>query len=366
MEKVDIVIIGAGVVGLAIARELAEDTGRTVVILEKNDKFGLETSSRNSGVIHSGIYYPSTMLKTSLCIEGNALLYDYCARHSIPHRRCGKVVISQGGSESQLLSALQEQAGHNGVATTWMNQQEVLALEPAIHAAEALLVPSTGIIDVYALMRSLYQQATLNHAVFVFRSEVQDLGQVGNEYIVETNREQIRAEVVINAAGLSAPGLLQGLGFDLEACAYRMYPCKGEYFQIPQRYSVSHLVYPLPGLHSLGIHLTIDTAGGLRLGPNAVYGDQLDYSVDESHGDQFYQAAQRYLPDLERKDISPDFSGIRPKLQPPDDPSQRDFVIQHESHRGFPGLINLIGIESPGLTSCLAIARYVHRIVQGI
>ena len=366
MEKVDIVIIGAGVIGLAIARELARHPGRTIVVLEKNDKFGRETSSRNSGVIHSGIYYPSAMLKTSLCVEGNALLYDYCTRHSVPHRRCGKLVISQGGSESQFLSVLQEQAGNNGVATAWINQKEILALEPAIQAAEALLVPSTGIIDVYALMRSLYQQATLNHAVLVFHSEVQNLVQIGNEYVVETNREQIRAEMVINAAGLSAPGLLQGLGFDLDACGYRLYPCKGEYFRIPMRFSITHLVYPLPGLHSLGIHLTIDTAGSLRLGPNAVYGDHLDYTVDESHGEQFYCAAQHYLPDLQRKDISPDFAGIRPKLQPPDDPSQRDFVIQHESYRGFPGLINLIGIESPGLTSCLAIARYVDRMVQGI
>lgn len=358
MEKVDIAIIGAGVVGLAVARELSRVSKYSIAVLEKNRSFGLETSSRNSGVIHSGIYYPSDMLKTRLCVTGRKLLYEFCQRYNVVHYSPGKLVISHTHDGRDLVQ-LREQARDNGVKVQVLNRKELNVMEPAVLAESALLVPCTGIIDSHGLMQALYYQARENQVIFLFCSPLQNLCHDRDGYIIETPVESLKAQVLINASGLSSSRVAAMPGLDPDDCGYRLYPCKGEYYKIHRRFPVSHLVYPLPGRISLGIHLTIDTGGGLRLGPNAFYVDDLDYAMTEDYREEFFQAACQYLPHLRREDLSPDFCGIRPKLQGPGDPVPKDFIIREEGERGFPGLINLIGIESPGLTSCLAVARQV-------
>ncbi len=358
MEKIDIAIIGAGVVGLAIARELSGKTGKTVAVLERNLKFGQETSSRNSEVIHSGIYYPHHLLKTQLCLEGRELLYQFCEEFSIEHRRIGKLVISHDDRDAEQLFKISRQALANDVEARYLSKREIIDLEPAIAAENALLVPSSGTINSHHFLQSLYYQARRNQVVFLFDSPVLDITYDGRGYLITSSREKIWSEVLINAAGLEAADLAASIGIDVDQCRYTIYPCKGEYFRINRKMPVSHLIYPIPGDVSLGIHLTIDTGGAMRLGPSAFYVRELDYSVNEDHRYDFFNAAARFLPGLRPDDLSPDFSGIRPKLQGPDD-DLRDFVIQEESSLSFPGLINLIGIESPGLTSSLAIARYV-------
>lgn len=362
MEKVDIAIIGAGVVGLALAREISSRSKCSIVVLEKNRNFGLETSSRNSEVIHSGVYYPSSMLKTRLCVEGRALLYEFCEKYNIVHHCSGKIIISHM-SDDQELARLQKQAEANGVEVRPLSRPEINGMEAAILAESALLVPCTGIVDSHGLMQALYYQSRENQVIFLFYSPVKSLVYDGNGYIIETPAEHIKAQILINASGLSSSIIAAMLGMDLDACGYRIFPCKGEYYKIHRRFPVNHLIYPLPGPISLGIHLTIDSGGGLRLGPNAFYVNELDYAVNEDHQSEFFQAACQYLPHLQLQDLSPDFSGIRPKLQAPGDPTPRDFVIREESDRGLPGLINLIGIESPGLTSSLAIAQYVAKML---
>ncbi|HWP97735.1 MAG TPA: NAD(P)/FAD-dependent oxidoreductase [Syntrophomonadaceae bacterium] len=363
VEKVDIAIIGAGVVGLALAREISSHSRCSIAVLEKNRSFGLETSSRNSEVIHSGIYYPSSMLKTRLCVEGRALLYAFCEKYNIIHHCTGKIITSHMSDDPQL-DRLRKQAEANGITVRTLGKYEIKTMEPAILAESSLLVPCTGIVDSHGLMKALNYQGRENQVIFLFSSPVESLVYDGDGYIIETPVENIKAQVLINASGLSASTMAAMLGLDLDACGYRMFPCKGEYYKIHRRFPVNHLIYPLPGPISLGIHLTIDSGGGLRLGPNAFYVNDLDYSVSEDHQSEFFEAACKYLPHLQPQDLSPDFSGIRPKLQGPGDPKARDFVIQEESDRGFPGLINLIGIESPGLTSCLAIARHVVQILN--
>lgn len=363
MEKIDIAIIGAGVVGLAIAREMSRQTGKTIAVLERNSKFGQEISSRNSEVIHSGIYYPSTLLKTLLCLEGKELLYEFCDTYRIKHRHIGKLVISHDDEDAAGLQALHQQAQMNNVDAIPLAKKEILALEPAVSAENALLVPSTGIIDSHGLMQALYYQARYNNVVFLFNYPVLDATYDGKGFVISSPKETVWSEILINAAGLGSADLAASLGMDIEDCRYRLHLCKGEYFKINRRLPVNRLIYPIPGPVSLGIHLTIDISGGLKLGPSAFYVDQIDYTVNEFNQEAFYNAASKYLPGLKLNDLSPDYSGIRPKLQGPHDEEMKDFVIREESKSGLPGLINLIGIESPGLTSCLAIARHVRRIL---
>lgn len=364
MEKIDIVVIGAGVVGLAIAAELSKDSSRTVAILEYNPRFGQETSSRNSEVIHSGLYYPSSMLKTSLCVEGNRLLYDFCRVHKVKHFATGKLVVSGKNDGDAKLEQLTRQAWTNGVVIEALSKRRVKAMEPMIEAGSGILVPSTGIVDSHGFMQALYCLARENQAIFLFNTPLINAQYDGNAYLLETPREQIRADVLVNAAGLGASRVAAMLGLDIEQCGYRLHPCKGEYFKIQHRFPVEHLIYPLPGPMSLGIHLTIDTGGGLRLGPNAFYVDDIDYAVNEEHRQEFFQAALQYLPFIKLEDLAPDFAGIRPKLQGPGE-EPRDFIIHDETDRKLPGLVNLIGIESPGLTSSLAIGRFVRQKLYG-
>lgn len=364
MEKVDIAIIGAGVVGLAIARELSRDSRKTVAVLESHSRFGQETSSRNSEVIHSGLYYFSSMLKTRLCLEGNRLLYEFCRDFRIKHFAVGKLVISEDEAGRDRLDLLVQQARANDVKVELLSKKQLKTLEPLVEAQSGFLVPSTGIIDSHGFMQALYYLARESKAIFLFHTPLLNAQYDGKAYVLDTPREQIKAEMLVNAAGLGAPRVAASLGLDIDRCGYRLHPCKGEYFKIQRRFPVKHLVYPLPGPMSLGIHLTIDTGGGLRLGPNAFYVEDIDYSVDEEHRWEFFQAAVQYLPFIRLDDLTPDFAGVRPKLQGPGE-EPRDFVICEETDRGRPGLINLVGIESPGLTSSLAIGRYVKKMLDG-
>lgn len=363
MENVDIAIIGAGVVGLAIAWELSRHSSLTIAVLEQHPRFGQETSSRNSEVIHSGIYYPGHMLKTILCLEGKQLLYEFCDRYRVVNYHTGKLVVVPANHDADDLDDLRNQARLNQVGILPLTGEQIAVMEPAVSARSGLWVPSTGIIDSHNLMQALHYLAKENQVVFLFNTPLTGVYFDGQAYTVETPVEQIETPVLINASGLNAPYITRLLGMDPDQTGYRLYPCKGEYFKIHRRLPIRRLIYPLPGRTSLGIHLTVDAGGGMRLGPNAFYVDKIDYTVAEEHHREFYEAASTYLPALQAGDLFPDFAGIRPKLQSPDDPYVKDFIIREESAAGFPGLVNLIGIESPGLTSCLAIARYVKSLL---
>lgn len=364
MEKVDIAIIGAGVVGLAIAFEVSRQTNSSIAVLEKNTSFGLETSSRNSQVIHSGIYYPSTMLKTQLCVVGRQKLYDFCQKYQVAHKRLGKLVVTSDSHESYHLQALFQQGRANGIEIRSLSTHEVKILEPSIQASGALLVSDSGIIDVHQLMQKLYQLSQANDVIFNFHSELLGLEYTGRDYVLETNRDKFKADTVINSAGLASDAICALLGLDIDECCYRVYPCKGEYYTLKKSKPINHLIYPLPGRSgTLGIHITPDLSGRLRLGPNAYEVININYDIDYRHQESFYLAVRNFLPYLQRDDIAPDFAGIRPRLQRLSQPL-RDFVINEESDKGFPQFINLVGIESPGLTSCLAIAEYVARLIH--
>ena len=361
--KADVAIIGAGVIGLAVAWKIAAQTKQSVVVIERNRSYGQEISSRNSEVIHSGIYYDAQMQKSRLCIEGNRMLYEFCSQHGVTYRRCGKLVITVDPDGAEKLEALYTSAVQNAVPVIRMTGTEAMQLEPAIFADEALYFPNSGIVNSHQLMQALYSEAKRADVIFVFASPLNQVEYKGGHYWLKTPQETIQAETVINCAGLGAEHVAGLLGLDTKKMGYQLHLCKGEYFKLRQKLSVQHLVYPVPNINSLGIHLCLDTGGAMRLGPNAYYIDELDYSVDDCHRDEFYQAARQYIPALQPDDLAPDFAGIRPKLQGPGEPN-RDFVINEESQAGYPGWINLLGIESPGLTSCLAIGKYVSNMIK--
>ncbi len=362
----DITIIGAGVVGLAIAEELAGQYS-DVLLLEKNQNYGMETSSRHSGVIHAGIYYPPGFLKADLCREGNRLLYEICEQRDIPHRKTGKLIVAADDTEMAGLWKIRERGEMNGIDDlSFVSRKQLQAMEPEVRAYEALFSPSTGIIDSHALMTSCYLKAQSEGAIIVFRSEVTGMQPSGDMYEVQVNGGEysFRTRVLINCAGLHADRIASSAGIDIDERGYRLKYCKGDYFSMSPSPKLSHLVYPVPQEQQvgLGVHATLDLAGRVRFGPDTEYVTALEYTVDEEKGDAFWGSVRKYLPGVRRQQIQPDTSGIRPKLQGPGDP-YRDFVITEESAAGYPGLINLIGIESPGLTSCIPIARYVSRLV---
>jgi L-2-hydroxyglutarate oxidase LhgO len=366
--EVDIAIIGAGIIGLAIASEVARQSEK-VFVFEKNHTFGLETSSRNSEVVHSGIYYPEDSLKARFCVEGKGLLYELCERYAISYKKLGKIILASDEDEVRELEKIYQQGRRNGVEDlTFLSRTELKKLEPRIEGKAGLLSPSTGIIDSRSLLQFFYGQARERGVQFVFNSEVIGIQKTRSKFKVQVrDREGIWAfiaRVVINAAGLNSDGVAQMLGIDVAQAGYQLHYCKGEYFSLSSkwRHLVSRLIYPTPEQAGLGIHLTLALDGRVRLGPNARYVDTIEYSVDESQRGAFYQAARKLLPYIELEDLEPEFAGIRPKLQAPGE-ALRDFVIAHEEGAGFPGLINLVGIESPGLTASPAIARHVGNMV---
>lgn len=374
MERIDVLIIGAGVVGLAIAASLTENyEDSTVVVLEKHDGFGRETSSRNSEVIHSGIYYPAGSLKAKLCVEGKRLLYEFCNENDVPCNMIGKLIVARTEQEINLLDELMQKGIENGVTDLKMlSRSEVASIEPNINAAAAIYSPSTGIVDSHILMAKLESTAKQNYALIAYNHEVVEAEPSDYGYRVKykahnSEEDYLECQCLINCAGLSSDSIAEKLGIDIDCAGYRIFPCKGEYFSIRNSKAelVSHLIYPPPHkeLEGLGIHVTKSLDGSIRLGPNAFYVDKQDYDVEPGHAEQFYTSAKEFLPFLEHSDLEADMAGIRPKVQGPGDPV-RDFIIRHEKDRGLVGLIDLIGIESPGLTASLSIAKMVTEIIK--
>ena len=369
--EVDVIIIGAGVVGLAIAAELSR-ADKTVFVFEKNRTFGLETSSHNSEVIHAGMYYPENSLKAKLCINGNSLLYELCDKFNINHKQLGKLIVAADDAETKEVERLYYQGLKNDVSGLQMlAREDIKRLEPNVKAVAALLSPSTGVVDSYNLLRCYYGRAKENAVEFVFNTAVIGIVRSGGHYKVSIKDSEgissVTANVVINAAGLFSDKVAQLAGIDLEKAGYKLHYCKGEYFSLNPKVgcSVHRLVYPVPEQAGVGVHVTLSIDGSMRLGPDTKYVDMIDYAVDESAGEEFYQAVRRYLPSVELDDLVPDFAGVRPKLQGPGE-GFRDYVIRDETEKGLPGLINLIGIESPGLTASPAIAKYVAEIIAEI
>jgi len=376
MSTTDFLVIGAGVAGLAIAAELAQRFAeKSVTVLERHAKFGQETSSRNSEVIHAGIYYPPGSLKARLCVSGNRMLYDFCRTRDIPHQRLGKLIVAGSDQEMATLAALLATGRENGVDDLEMlDAQQVARMEPQVRACGALYSPSTGVIDSHRLMARLELLALGSGAAIAYNHEVIGISPGKNAAAVvyrtpSGSEETIGCGYLINSAGLAADHIAGLMGIDSDRAGYRLFPCKGEYFTLPRSAAqrMAHLIYPPPfkDLRGLGIHVTKSLDGAARLGPNAFYVDSLDYTVDAAHAALFYESVREYLPFVAPGDLRPDMAGIRPKLQAPNTPI-RDFVICHEHERGLAGVINLIGIESPGLTSCLSMAKMVGDMIAEI
>lgn len=363
----ELVIVGGGVVGLACAM-VAAQKGIETILIERHNKYGVETSSRNSEVIHSGIYYPENTLKAKLCVEANKNLYHWCEKYQIPHRRIGKYIIATEDSELPELYRLFEQAKLNGVSgIELVNKSRIKQEEPNIKAIAALWSPNTGIIDSHSLMNCYYQIASENGAMFAFNHKVIGINRQKDRYLLkiqdtEGNLFDLDCNYVINSAGLDADTIAALAGIDVVEAGYYLYYCKGSYFRLnpSKKGLVNHLIYPIPpaNMTSLGIHITLDLQGYIKFGPDVEYlnNRNQDYRVDENAKDKFYHSVSRYLNNIEPEDLMPDQSGIRAKLQGPGMP-YRDFIIKEESERNLPGFINLIGIDSPGLTCSLEIAK---------
>jgi len=365
METFDYVIIGAGAVGLAIGQRLTQLEG-TILVVDKENSFGRHTSSRNSEVIHAGIYYPAGSLKAQLCVEGNKLLYNYLAEYRIPHCHTGKIIVATNPEEEQVIQKYYEQGTANGCeGLTFLSGAEVMQQESRVTCTKGLLVPSSGIFDTHAYMKTLCAQIEEQGGFVVFGMELLAIQPVAEGYLLSfANGEQVLARWLINSGGMWSDQLAAMAGMDTEQAGLKLHWCKGEYYKVTKIKGVQRLIYPVadPMGIFLGIHLTINLNGEARFGPNAFYVDDISYKFHEEYLDDFYQSIQRYFQ-IDREDLLPDDTGIRPKLQGPTDPV-RDFYIQEESGRGLPRLINLIGIESPGLTASLSIADYVSFLIK--
>ncbi len=361
MEQVDTVVIGAGVVGLAVARALAM-AGREVIVLETENAIGTHTSSRNSEVIHAGIYYPKGSLKARLCVEGRKKLYTYCAEHGVSHQRCGKLIVATSAAQVAELEKIRAHATANGVLDVApIELAQVREMEPAVRCVAALHSPSTGIIDSHGLMLAYQGDAEAHGAMLAFTGEVGG-GHVQSDGIVlDVGGEQpmqLLARSVINSAGLHAPKVAASLTGFPPAHVPPTYYCKGNYYSLAGRAPFSRLIYPIPEAAGLGVHVTLDLAGQARFGPDVEWIEAIDYNVDPQRAEKFYAAIRTYWPDLKDGALSPGYCGIRPKIQGPTEVA-RDFMIEGPRQHGVPGLVNLFGIESPGLTASLAIGDLV-------
>ena len=355
-EECDVVIIGAGVIGLAIGQALARE-GREVLILEKQDAIGTETSSRNSEVIHAGIYYPSGSLKAELCVRGKQLLYEHCSTHHVPHEKVGKVIVATSRDQFSVLEAYQQQALANGVGELpWLSQHEVNEKEPAVACVGGIWSPTTGIIDSHAFMLSLEGELETHGGMIAFLSEVDELS-TDEGLRVKTAELALAPRVVVNSAGLDAPTFARQIGRE-----FRTYYAKGHYYTLSGNSPFSHLVYPIAEEGGLGVHVTLDMAHQARFGPDVVWQCNHDYAFDESRRDQFIAAIRSYYPDLDESKLQPGYTGIRPKLAPQGEPAS-DFVVNGPEETGLEGYVELLGIESPGLTASLAIAERVVEMV---
>ena len=359
MDEVEVIVVGAGVIGLAIARALSR-CGHEVLILEAADAFGTGTSSRNSEVIHAGIYYPHGSLKARLCVAGREQLYDYCESHGVPHQRCGKLIVATTQAQLQELTKIQAAAAGNGVGLEVLSAVEACALEPQLRCTGALHSPSTGIIDSHAYMLALLGEAEQRGAMLVCDSRVNG-GAIASERVtlqIEGAQGELSARLLVNCASLGAPALARSVaGFPAEHVP-RAWLAKGNYFTLAGRAPFSRLVYPVPEPGGLGVHLTLDLAGRARFGPDVQWIEELDYTVDPRRSERFYEAVRAYWPGLADGTLEPAYAGIRPKISGPGEPNA-DFRIEGAETHGVRSVINLFGIESPGLTASLAIATQV-------
>lgn len=358
-EAVDCVVIGAGVVGLACARALTR-RGREVLVLERHLAIGTETSSRNSEVIHAGIYYPAGSNKARLCVAGKHALYTFCAEHGVGHRRCGKVIVAGSDGQRPRLEALAAQARANGVGDLrWLGRRELAELEPEVEGVAALLSPSTGIVDSHGFMLALQGELEAGGGVIAFATEVLGLAAEGGRVRLETAELTLSARWVINAAGLSAPALAALLDPAAPEGRYAV----GHYYSYSGRSPFQRLVYPMPEDGGLGVHVTLDLAGQARFGPDVRWQPAPDYRFDDSRYGDFVNAIRSYYPGLDEARLQPGYTGVRPKISGPGEPAADFRIDGPECHR-IAGLVNLLGIESPGLTSALAIAEDVGGIVE--
>lgn len=371
MDKVDSIVIGAGVIGLAIARELAI-SGREVIIVERETLIGSITSARNSEVIHAGIYYPAGSSKARLCVAGRKLLYEYCEARNVPFDRCGKLIVATNQDQVAKLQDIRQAAATNGADDlTMMSGVQARQIEPALDCVAALHSPSTGIIDSHAYMQALLGDATSHGASLALQSVVARGSATSNGIRLTVHSPdcapmELLADVVINAAGLDAPSLAARInGLDLRHVPQAHF-AKGNYYSLSGRAPFGRLVYPVPEPGGLGVHLTLDLGGQAKFGPDVEWLDirtteEIDYRVDPGRADRFYGEIRKYWPGLPDHALAPAYSGVRPKIGPPG--TDADFVIQGPATHGIPGLVNLFGIESPGLTSSLALAGEVCNLL---
>lgn len=364
MDELDCAVIGGGVVGLAVARALAL-AGREVVVLEAEGAIGTGTSSRNSEVIHAGIYYPQGSLKARLCVEGKEALYAYAAERGVPHRRCGKLIVATSAEQVAQLEVIRAKAAANGVGDlVLLTSQQAMDMEPQLHCVAALHSPSTGIVDSHALMLSLLGDLENAGGMLALKSPIAR-AECGRDAIVLVAEDgtALRCNTVVNAAGLLAPELARRFEGLPSAAVPNAYFAKGSYFTLSGRAPFSRLVYPVPEPGGLGVHLTIDLGGQAKFGPDVEWVQSADdLVVDPARGNGFYAEVRKYWPALPDGALIPGYAGMRPKISGPDEPA-RDFMIDGPESHGVRGLVNLFGIESPGLTSSLAIGRHVERLL---
>lgn len=367
MEKAAVLIVGAGVVGLAIGARLSH-TYKDVIIIDKNNSFGEETSSRNSEVIHAGIYYPKNSLKAKLCVSGKEKLYEYCQRRHIPFNRLGKLVVAHGDVEEAFLEKTIKIASDNGVDDLrWLNQKQLSIISPQLSATAALLSPSTGIIDVHSYMQSLLAEAEQNNALFIAQTKLLKVEQTAQGLLVTIDSQgdisQLICQHLINSTGLHSEQVTKSIVGMPSICIPTLHWCRGHYFSYHGKSPFDQLIYPIPNENGLGIHASLDMGGQLKFGPDTQYIDELSYDFPTDLKQKFVQQIQRYFPALDPDKLQPAYCGIRPKLQGINDPF-KDFVIQDEAQHAIKGLVNLFGIDSPGLTSSLAIAEYVEKLLK--
>jgi len=364
MEDFDTIIIGAGVVGLSIAYFLS-NLSNNILVIEKNRSFGMETSSRNSEVIHSGIYYPENSYKAKLCVRGRRLLYEFCDKYDVRYIRTGKLIVAIDKEEEELIKELFSRGIRNEVeGLELLDKKEILKMVPNVKAISAIHSKETGVFDSHTFMKRLYSLAKDKQVIFAFNKEVTNISMEGGYYkIFCSDGDYITSKIVINAGGLYSDKIAQMVGLDIDLLGYRLKYYKGDYFYYSKKIPIKKLIYPVPhiGLQHLGVHLTIDVDGRIKFGPDAYYIDRISYEVDASKRDIFFEKASRILDNLDKEAFMPDTSGIRPKLS---GVKFRDFVVTEENNNGFPGFFNLIGIESPGLTSSLAIGEYIANVYR--
>jgi L-2-hydroxyglutarate oxidase LhgO len=358
MERVEAIVIGAGVVGLAVARALAM-SGREVVILEAEDAIGTHTSSRNSEVIHAGIYYPRGSLKAASCVRGKALLYEYVESHGVPYRRCGKLIVATDEAQVIELEAIKAKALANGVTDVdFVSKTKIQAWEPELRCVAALHSPSTGIIDSHALMLAYLGDAQAHGAMLALKSRLLGADAVSDGFVLHVDGETLKTSTLINSAGLRAPSVARTVEGYRAELAPKEYYAKGNYYSLARKNPFSRLIYPVPEPGGLGVHVTLDLGGQARFGPDVEWVDRIDYAVDPRRAERFYAAIRRYWPGLPDGALLPGYAGIRPKTAGPGEPAP-DFQVQGPREHGVPGLVHLFGIESPGLTASLALAGAV-------